>query len=177
MKFGSTHWVFLNSRRVVRELLDKRASIYSSRQSFPMASQIMSRGYRTLLMPYGDLWRSERKIMHQILTGTQAKVFEPYQDVESRTLLYEYLTRPQQWSTANGRYANSVIMSVVFGIRTLLDDTSLTELFGVSDEFVKYLAPGSSIVDTLPFLGQIPFLKSLQPWRWVGDDLYRRYVK
>lgn len=174
MRFGRTNWVFLNSSRVVLELLEKRASIYSSRPNLVMAHQLISDGKRILLMPYGDLWRRERKIMHQILNVNQKAIFEPYQDLESRTLLFQYLKTPHLFGEAHARYSNSIIMSVVFGRRSKLEDPDLVELLGTAEEFVKFLIPGSSFVDMLPWLASVPCFKAWQPWRWYADDLYQR---
>ncbi|KAF4551379.1 Cytochrome P450-like protein 60 [Elsinoe fawcettii] len=174
IKIGGAYWVILNSQRTAIELLDKRASKYSSRMSFPMASELVSRGNRTLLMQYGDLWRSERKIIHKILNSTQMSHFEPFQDVESRVLLLEYLRFPETFYKANGRYSNSVIMSFLFGKRSDMNDPHVADLYKTSEAFVKYLMPGASLVDAFPFLARMPYLKSLQPWRWQADALYKR---
>ncbi|KAF5981717.1 cytochrome p450 [Fusarium bulbicola] len=174
VKIGGVYWLFLNSRRVSNELLDKRAAIYSSRMSLPMASDLLSNQKRMVLLPYGDSWRRERKVMHQILNGTNAPEFEPYQDVESKTLLFNYLSNPQAWYKAHSTYSGSIIMSVVFGRRADLEDANLCESLAVSEQFVQYLVPGRAMVDHFPFLTQFPWLKGLQPWRWYGDALYRR---
>ncbi|KAG8629607.1 hypothetical protein KVT40_003472 [Elsinoe batatas] len=174
IKIGGTYWVILNSQRTAIELLDKRAAKYSSRMYFPMASELVSRGNRILLMQYGDLWRSERKIIHKILNSTHMSHFEPFQDVESRALLLEYLGSPEEFYKANGRYANSVIMSFLFGKRSNFDDPYIVDLYTTSEAFVKYLMPGASLVDAFPILAKIPYFKSLQPWRWEADALYER---
>ncbi|KIX08808.1 uncharacterized protein Z518_03465 [Rhinocladiella mackenziei CBS 650.93] len=70
--------------------------------------------------------------------------------------------------------SSRVVMSVVFGRRSKLDDPELAELLGTAEEFVQYLIPGRALVDSMPFLTKIQWLKSWQPWRWYGDDLYRR---
>jgi len=44
--------VFLNSSRMVNDLLEKRAAIYSSRPFRPRCQDIMSGGARMLLMPH-----------------------------------------------------------------------------------------------------------------------------
>lgn len=49
-KIGVNTWVFLNSSRVVNDLMEKRSGIYSSRANLPMTSNIMSGGCRVLLM-------------------------------------------------------------------------------------------------------------------------------
>ncbi|KAH8659246.1 cytochrome P450 [Tricladium varicosporioides] len=181
-KFGVTNWVFLNSTRVVNDLMEKRSAIYSSRQNLPMASGIMSGGCRILLMPYSDRWRAIRKVMHTILNTQNKSLFAPFQDLESRHLLYDYLHNPDQWYVANQRYANSVIMSVVFGKRFELGSKDTRELLETSTEILMALQPGASIVDALPILDKLP--KALQWWRPRGlrahekcKKVYRREVE
>lgn len=142
-----------------------------------MANDLVSRGNRLLLMPYGELWRRERKMMHQVLNSSQLKHFELFQNTESILLMVDYLREPERWHIAHGRFANSIIMSFLFGKTSELDDPLTVELFKTSEEFVKYLAPGTTLVDTFPFLAKINFLKSCQPWRWKADALYNESIR
>ncbi|KAF4620163.1 hypothetical protein G7Y89_g14658 [Cudoniella acicularis] len=181
-KFGVNNWVFLNSSRVVNDLMEKRSAIYSSRQNLPMASGIMSGSCRILLMPYSDRWRAIRKVMHTILNTQNKQLFAPFQDLESKHLLYDYLHNPDQWYVANQRYANSVIMSVVFGKRFELNHPDTRELLETSTEILQALQPGASLVDTLPILNKLPTF--LQWWRPRGlraqekcKKVYRREVE
>ena len=64
---------------------------------------------RILLMPYNDLWRSARKLMHQLLTTKSAESYRPFQDVESKQLMWDYLHDPAKFHLHNARYANSGI--------------------------------------------------------------------
>lgn len=81
----------------------------------PMLGDTMSGGKRILLMPYNDLWRNARKIMHQLLTTKQAESYRPFQDLESRQLMWDYLHDPANFYRHNARYANSGISpSLVF---------------------------------------------------------------
>lgn len=146
--------------------------------NFPMAFDLVSNQKRTLLMPYGDLWRRERKVMHQILNvNNQKKLFQPFQDIESKTLLYNYLQDPDCWWQAHGTYSASVIMSVVFGRRSVIGDANMEASLKASEEFEHFVEPGRAVVDIFPFLTKIAWFKSLQPWRWYGDDLYRRTTR
>jgi hypothetical protein len=169
-QIGSNTWIFLNSSRVVRDLLEKRAPIYSSRPAFPMTQDVLSGGCRMVLMPYSEKWRALRKVMHQVLNTRQADhQFRPYQDLESKQLLYDYLHRPEKWCMANQRLANAVIMSVVFGRRLQLDDPEMKELFESSENFLENLQPGANLVDGFQFLDKLPmFLKWWRPYgrRW-----------
>ena len=172
---GANDWVFLNSSRVVNDLLEKRSGIYSSRQEFPMAQGVISGNNRILLMPYGERWRSIRKIMHAILNKTNAETFAPFQDLESKHLLYDYLHHPDEWYNANQRFANSIIMSVVFGKRFELGDPNTRRLFETSSEFILAIQPGASLVDGWPVIDRI--VPSFLKW-WVprGRRLHEKTI-
>ena len=174
-KIGVNTWVFLNSSRVVNDLMEKRSGIYSSRANLPMTSNIMSGGCRVLLMQYNERWRAIRKIMHTILNKTNSPTFAPFQDLESKHLLYEYLHTPDKWYSANQRFANSVIMSVVFGKRMEPDDPKMIELFETANEIIAAMQPGASIADALPILENLP--KPLQWWRPRGEREFQKCLR
>jgi cytochrome P450 len=128
-----------------------------------------------VLMPYDNKWRNIRKIMHQLLTAKQAETYRPFQDRESKQLLWDYLHAPDDFWRHNGRYANSVIMSVVFGKRTRADDPDVIQLFGTIDDFLGNTTPGKWLVDSFPSLAKLP--KPLQWWRPFAEDGYRRTIE
>lgn len=167
--------VFLNSNRVVNDLMEKRAAIYSSREERPVSQDIASGGARMLLMGHTERWRLHRKIMHQILNGTQAETkFAPFQEVEARQLVSEYLNSPQDWLLANQRFSNSVILSVIFGRRAQLGDPQLTKMLNIMGEVGALIFNPSmnNIADLFPFLAYLP--KPLQWWRPYSEDLLKR---
>lgn len=139
-----------------------------------MAHEIVSQGKRMVLMPYGEEWRAQRKLMHHVLNISQQRIFKPFQDLESKALMYQLLDQPENWYLSLGRFSSSVILSVVFGRRTNLGDPTFSAIFRAQEDFVPYTMPGASIVDSFPFLAKIPVLKNLQPWRWKGDQIYER---
>ena len=133
----------------------------------------MSGESRIVLMPYNEQWRNIRKIMHQILTA--ANLYMPFEDLESKQLLWDYLENPDRWWSANARYANSVIMSVIFGRRSLLDDPDVVELFETLELFLENQQPGVNIVDAFPILDRLP--KHLQWWRPRGERIFEKTKK
>lgn len=163
LKFGRTYWVILKSRRVANELLDGRAAIYSSRPNLPMVHSIILGEKRLLLMPYRDAWRRQRQVMHQVLNLSQQTIFKPFQGPESKASMLRLLDQPKTSCLSLGRFSNSVVMSVIFSHRPDPNDLILSAVLEVQEEFVKYMMPGASIVDTFPILAQIPLLKSWQP--------------
>lgn len=178
LKIGSNYWVFLNSKRVVNELLDKRGAKYISREKLPMSGDVASRGQRLVFMPYNDLWKWERKIIHEIIGPGNRNVFAPMQDVESKALLYQYLTEPDVWNQANSRYASSLIMSLVYGRRTKLGDSSVHHIIETMNDVMSMFEPGANLIDSFPFLARVPLIPhSMQPWRWWGDSVYRASLR
>jgi cytochrome P450 len=127
-----------------------------------------------VMMPYTDTWRNIRKIMHQLLTAKQAESYRPFQDAESRQLLWDYLHQPKKFYLHNGRYANSVIMSVVFGRRTRSDDPNVVQLFESIDDFLGNTTPGKWLVDGFPQLAKLP--EWMQWWRPFGTRGYERTI-
>ena len=121
-------------------------------------------------MGHSQRWRSLRKTMHQILSARQLNAFRPFQDLESKHLLYEYLHKPDKWYLANSRYSNSVIMSIVFGIRSDMDNPRLAALNTSMEKFIKNIQPGVNIVDVFPALAKLPTF--LQWWWRRGNQIY-----
>ncbi|KAG8628525.1 hypothetical protein KVT40_004398 [Elsinoe batatas] len=171
-KFGADTWVFLNSSRVVEDLMEKRSAIYSSRPEWPMAQGIISGGSRIVSMQYNDKWRKLRKIMHGILNIRQTDIYKPYQDLESRQLLWDFLKNPDKWYSASGRFSNSVIMSVIFGRRSILGDPATAELFQTMEDFLMQTQPGANLVDAYPVLNKLPSF--LHWWRPRGEEIFKR---
>lgn len=128
-------------------------------------------------MRYGDLWKWERKVMHEIIGPSNRNVFTPLQDVESRALLYQYLNEPDLWHQAHTRYSSSLIMSMVFGRRTKLGDPNVDRIIETNNEIMKMFEPGSSLIDSFPFLAYIPLPRAIQPWRWWGDSVFENSKK
>ena len=140
-----------------------------------MTQDIISGGSRIVMMSYNDRWRKLRKIMHSILNSRQTEIYKPFQDIESRHLLWDYLHNPDKWYTANGRFANSVIMSVVFGRRSQLGDPATAKLFETVEDFLFNVQPGANLVDAYPVLNKLPTF--LQWWRPRGLRLFHKTRK
>lgn len=174
--------MFLNTPRVVSDLLEKRSAIYSSRPRFPYTSTLMSGDFRVVLQPYGAQWRALRKIMHSILNAKNGGTFAPFQEVESKQLVLDVLRAPDMWWKANQRFANSVIMSVVFGKRVGGEEkvleggekSNVDKLFDTSQEFIAALQPGANLVDTFYFLDRLP--KPLKWWTRRGEEAFQRLL-
>jgi cytochrome P450 len=146
---GKSVMVVLSSDQAIKDLLDKRSNIYSSRPDMYMA-RIVSGGNRMLLLvslrrtiqemncinkvqEYGDTWRLLRKIVHNSLNIRVAKTYVPYQDLENRAMLVGFLETPHLFIDHIRRYTNSLTTQMIFGFRTTsLEDPKLQQLYSVS---------------------------------------------
>lgn len=94
LRLGLNNVVVIGSPAVALELLDKRSAIYSSRPRMVMTSELVSKGLRMTFMPYGDLWRKERKLLHQLTSPKAAASYEGIQNMESAQLVRDMLNAP-----------------------------------------------------------------------------------
>ncbi|THW34274.1 cytochrome P450 [Aureobasidium pullulans] len=176
-KIGGTDYVWLSSPRVVKDLMDKKSSIYSSRPPLPLAQDVASAGRRQLFMPYGAQWRSLRKSSHALLNSTSAVKYEPIQDFESKQLMTEFLDSPAQFYQHNRRYSASVIMLVTYGYRLpTWEDPLIKKIYTVLDNLTEMTAPGAHAVDSFPSLTGLP-QKLLGNWRTFGKKVFEHDSK
>ena len=56
-KSGATTFIWLSSPQVVKDLIDRRSAIYSSRPPLPLTSDVLSGGRRVAFMPRNNMWR------------------------------------------------------------------------------------------------------------------------
>ncbi|SCZ89949.1 BZ3500_MvSof-1268-A1-R1_Chr1-3g01683 [Microbotryum saponariae] len=163
IKLGSQLFVILGRASAAVDLLDKRSRIYSSRPHRIMISDIASRGYRMVLMPYGDRWRKQRRLLHPITNIKASSCYEGIQSMESAQLVRDLLRDPQN-------FMNHAQRQVYLSRAQSWDDPAITKMA----EIGSYLGPlaviGSSIVDIWPCLNRLP--RFLAPWKKRGDELF-----
>ena len=164
---GSKLWVVLNSHRLAVELYNRRGSVTNGRPPYPVVGGLMSRDKRSVLMQPGE-WSEQRRIMHQLLSGTAMTRYQGFQDEESIRLLLGYTIRPSQWFTYHHRYANSVVHRIAFGERPIENDVKVKALARAQKVFLMN-GPPMNIIDCFPALAQLPTM--LQWWRKKYEDL------
>ncbi|KAI0121272.1 cytochrome P450 [Xylariales sp. AK1849] len=156
-KIGGSDYVWLSSPETVRDLMDRKSNIYSSRPPLPLAQDVASAGRRQLFMAYGPQWRQLRKHGHALLNTTAAIKYQPIQDFESKQVLRDLLDSPDKFYTINRRYSASVIMLVAYGYRIpSFDDPLIKKIYTVLDNLTAMTAPGAHAVDSFPSLAALP---------------------
>ncbi|KAH7252841.1 cytochrome P450 [Fusarium tricinctum] len=171
-KIGATDYIWLSSPKAVKDLMDKKSGIYSSRPHLPLAQDVASGKSRQLFMAYGPEWRNLRKHSHALLNLNTSNKYRPVQDFESKVVLNDLLERPDQFYTINRRYSTSVIMLVTYGFRIpSFEDPVIARIFSVLENLSIMSAPGAFAVETLPGLAKLPQWL-LGNWRSWGKNAF-----
>ncbi|KAK8060326.1 cytochrome P450 [Apiospora saccharicola] len=156
LMLGTQATIVLSSDQAVKDLLDKRGSIYNSRPDLYIA-RIVSNNHRMLFM-HGDRWRVIHKLFHVILNVRAAKAYVPYQDLEAKRLMCGLLDEPDLWIDHVRRFTTSLVTQMVYGFRTTsIHDPKLRHLYDVVDEFVPTVnSPEAAMLDIYPILRSLP---------------------
>ncbi|RYC64326.1 hypothetical protein CHU98_g1868 [Xylaria longipes] len=131
---GTKVMIVLNSDFAIKELIDKRGAIYSSRPDMYIGQDILSGGLRVLLMPNHGVWTTARKLAHRILNTTAARSYVPYQDLENKAMLLGFLESPSDFIDHLRRYTASLTTQMAFGFRTAsIHSPRFKEAFNIFD--------------------------------------------
>lgn len=172
LHMGSMLYVLLNTNRVTREIIDKRAKITHERPHMPISGTLVSKGMRSVTQPT-RIWGELRRMMRPLLNDTWTKKFEAWQDSESIHMLQSYLENPSEWYLHNSRYATGVMYGVIAGERLPKTDEEMQDYRKTTMEFLGTLL--STVVDFFPWLECLPHCLQFWRHRWqvMGDNHHR----
>ncbi|KAL7787173.1 cytochrome P450 [Trichoderma ceciliae] len=174
LMLGTRVAVVLSSDVAVKDLLDKRSSIYSGRPELYMGQEIMSGGYRPLFMGNNAVWRMVRKLAHGLLNVKVSRTYVPYQDLEVRAMLMGLLESPRDFLNHIRRYTTSLTTQMAFGYRTpASDDENLVKMFENFEELSRLSGSQSAaVLDLYPIARILPDF--LFPVRRLGREYHNR---
>ncbi|CAE6428381.1 unnamed protein product [Rhizoctonia solani] len=173
--------VVLNSAEAANELLDRRSAIYSSRSELPMISDpdLIDWSRITGLLPYGERWRSQRRMTHRVLHKGASIQFWPLVIKESRLALQRILTNPDNFIREIRRMTGSTLLSAVYGYEVTSAHDPLVEVVeNALDHLSDAGIPGNFLVNTIPALRYIPewfpgtkWKQTVKAWRKERDEM------
>ncbi|KAF2685185.1 cytochrome P450 [Lentithecium fluviatile CBS 122367] len=174
---GTKVVIVLSSDFAVKDLLDKRSAIYSSRPEVYLGQEIVSGGLRPLFMEYGDAWRKVRRLAHGVLNVKVARSYVPYQDLENKIMLKGLVDAPNDFINHIRRYTTSLTTQMTFGYRTpTSDDPELVEMFHNFDELSELAGTQvAALLDLFPIARRLPDF--LLPMRKRGRAVHVREKK
>ena len=156
----------LADEAIAHDLLNKRGNKYSDRPRLVMANECQAKGMHIMFRDYNEVFKKHQRMEAPVLTSKISTKYYPLQDLESRKMLYDFLSHPG-FAQHFERYAFSVVHTLTFGIRAELGDPILNELRQIEGNIVEAGTFGKWIVDAFPFLNYLPMV--LAPWRHIAE--------
>jgi len=130
LKLGPATAIVLTDRRLVKELLDRKSSIYSNRPLSYVSHDLITGGDHLLVMDYGETWRLFRKIIHQRFKEQVCETEHiTLQNAEAVQLVRDLCLAPEKHRDHLHRFSNSIIMSIGKPIAIHSDNPAWTAYF------------------------------------------------
>lgn len=171
--FGTQVWIILCKDWAVKDLLERRGAIYSSRPEAYLAQDVFSGGMRAFLMKDDEWFKRNRRLGRIYFNEKSSKIYTPYQDLENKAMLSGFLERPELFLYHIKRYTTSLTTQMIFGFRVPREDDPLPKkLFYLFDRFSEIaLSPTATLLDTYPVLRYLPDL--LVPGQRQARDFHK----
>jgi cytochrome P450 len=173
LQLGRQSLVVLNTWQAVRDTVEQKGSIYSSRPSLPAAEIIVPGGLNAALAPYGSLWREQRKKITEFLGTERVEQTKLVQDAESTQVMYDLLKDPEGFQRHIARSFGAVILATVFGQRgkTYEPGGKIDRFFKTVDLFTAATGPTAAPpIASFPILNKVP--DWMTPWKgWTTRAL------
>ncbi|EED12796.1 cytochrome P450, putative [Talaromyces stipitatus ATCC 10500] len=169
-QFGGNTVIFIGDASIARDLLDKRGNIYSDRPRMVMAGENLTKGMHLLLRRYDERYKLHQRLDAPVLSPRASKTYYPLQDLESKQLLFDFLST-NHFRKVYERYAASLVYSLAYGIRLQTGaEPMLKHAHQIQENFGYAGRVGTWIVDALPFLNILP--SCLAPWKKTAEAFY-----
>ncbi|TCD66265.1 hypothetical protein EIP91_001594 [Steccherinum ochraceum] len=163
--------VIIGSYTAAMDLLDKRSGIYSDRSPKVMY-ELTSWDYNTALMPYGQKWRTHRRVFHQHFHLGAVDVYRPVQLAVARRFLSWVLDMPEQSRRHVRQMTSTIIYRITYG-KTIASMNH--EYFIAAEKAVAGASmvsiPGAYWVEFFPFLKHIPSWVPGAKFRQVAEEI------
>ncbi|KAG0706386.1 cytochrome P450 [Suillus ampliporus] len=149
--------VVLNSEEVAKDLFEGRSAIYSDKpQSIiyePFASD-----FNMGLMPYGDRWRLQRRMLHQAFRQVEIPTYHAVQLRCAHKMLFSFLQDPGNYANHLQMFNISSVMSIVYDYEPKAKDDPVIHVMERYGQLViTALTLGATVVmETFPFLLKLP---------------------
>ncbi|KAG6917491.1 hypothetical protein DXG01_002355 [Tephrocybe rancida] len=169
--------VVLNDAVAVRDLLEKRANIYSDRPKSPMFHDVCGRGKSIFnVSSLDERHRQYRKLLNTGLGARATQSYWPLIQSEVEILLNGLVTSPKDFEKHIRRQVNAaaVIMKMAYGYTVTADDPFIKVAEESSIISGQATAPGKWLVDYYPIIRFIPSFFPGMSWKRQGEAWRQR---
>ncbi|EIN14252.1 cytochrome P450 [Punctularia strigosozonata HHB-11173 SS5] len=168
---GTRRVVVIGRHQAAVDILEKDGAVTLDRpENIPVITA--SGGLRVINMSWNDQTRKLRRAMHDRLRHKVATTYGHIQEENSRNLILDILDNPDAHQVHVRRYAASVILRIAYGktTPTYVSDPEVQHIIAIVARMGRIFAPGSLLVDRIPFLRHVPGILDEQK-AWHKDEL------
>ncbi|KIP07997.1 hypothetical protein PHLGIDRAFT_70194 [Phlebiopsis gigantea 11061_1 CR5-6] len=178
-----THMIVLNSTEAAREILEKRASLYSDR-SVDITQHCTGWSRNFGFIEYGDKWRAHRRMFHQQFTSSVLPRYHPTLKKEVHGLLRLLADSPDNFARHIRYMAGAATLRIVYDIEIQgEDDPRVATAEKAVHVITMIMTTGSYLGKTLRIYCYIPtwfpgakFKRDAAVWKiWVDQMYYGFY--
>ncbi|KAH7320356.1 cytochrome P450 [Rhizoctonia solani] len=151
--------IVLNSAEAANEILGRRAAIYSDRPQLQMVrnENLTGWGKNTAFLPYGERWRKQRRMTHEVLHKKASEEFWPAVTRQSRLALQRLLDRPQAYSDEFKSMTACTILWSAYGYEAASSEEELVKIVEAANKGLCQAAlAGNFFVNVIPWLQYVP---------------------
>ncbi|KAA1473594.1 cytochrome P450 [Dentipellis sp. KUC8613] len=157
LKISSGTVIVLSNPRVVQDLMEARSSTTANRPASHFGD-LVTGGKSLVIMKHDSAWRRSRRIASEMLTKSACAKHLPIQHAEATQVMWDLLKEPDRFFDHINRYSNSVITSILAGVRSpRASSASVVGFYNVIHKWTALMEPGAHPpVDLFPILKHVP---------------------
>ncbi|TFK21388.1 cytochrome P450 [Coprinopsis marcescibilis] len=175
--------IFVNTREVAHELLERRGPNYADKPQFTMVCDLCNCKNMVAFTPYGDQSKRQRRLMHKAFGIPRVPSYHPLMQNSTHLFLRNLIASPLDYRAHVRRYAGSLTLNIVYGYEV---QSNQDEYLVMAEDAVDVLsneiasAGGVWAVDLLPWLANIPkwaeglpgmsFKRKARVWKKLMED-------
>lgn len=174
------HIIVLNSVKTAMEMMDNKSILYSERPVLPMSGELVGWKDSLPFLPYGDLFRQQRKNLHRVI-GSRATVgvYNEIGEAKTHQFLKRVLAKPDQLQGHVRHTVGAIVLRISHGYDVKENDDPFIDLANrVTANGSEATEPGAFLVDILPFLAKVPawfpgagFKRIAREWRGTLEEM------
>ncbi|CAE6466211.1 unnamed protein product [Rhizoctonia solani] len=151
--------IVLNSAEAANEVLGRRAGIYSDRPQLQMvrSDNLTGWGNNTAFLPYGERWRKQRRMTHEVLNKKASEEFWPTVTRQSRLAIQRLLDHPQAYPDGFKNMTAYTMLSSAYGYEAMSFREELVQIVEAANKGLCQAAlAGNFFVNVIPWLRYVP---------------------
>ncbi|KLO17594.1 cytochrome P450 [Schizopora paradoxa] len=162
------HVVVINSAEAAAQILNR--AIYSDRPRFVMAGEIMGYVRSMALAPWGNHWKSMRRLTQHGFSKSSVQKFLPNHEDGARRFVRSLLEKPSKYLETLRFVLGKNILETTYGLEVDSVDHKLIKVSeAIQSDIAFAIVPGKFLVDTFPLLKRLPW--------WLPFLKYDKYAK